>query len=88
MLQEVLDFSRGEGGRVERQPLTFEDLIAILALILGDRHLGPFLLIGRAALWVVVVTALVSAAGVSTASGDGMLVTVDGDRGTVEIIRT
>lgn len=37
-------------------------VVAILALILGDRHLGAFLVIGHVALWVVVVTALVSAA--------------------------
>jgi len=37
-------------------------VVAILALILGDRHWQGFLLIGHAALWVVVITALVSAA--------------------------
>ena len=37
-------------------------VVAILALILGDRHWQGFLVIGHAALWVVVVTALVSAA--------------------------
>jgi len=40
-------------------------VIAILALIIGDRgdrHWAGFLVIGHAALWVVVVTALVSAA--------------------------
>ncbi len=39
-------------------------VIAILALIIGDRgdrHWAGFLVIGHAALWVVVVTALVSA---------------------------
>ena len=36
-------------------------VVAILALILGDRHWQGFLTIGHAALWVVVVTALVSA---------------------------
>src|SRR5260221_664392 len=34
---------------------------AILALILGDVYLPGFLVVGRAALWVVVVLALVSA---------------------------
>jgi len=37
-------------------------VVAILALILGDRHWRGFLAIGHVALWVVVVTALVSAA--------------------------
>jgi CDP-diacylglycerol---glycerol-3-phosphate 3-phosphatidyltransferase len=37
-------------------------VVAILALILGDRHWQGFLVIGHAALWVVVVAALVSAA--------------------------
>jgi CDP-diacylglycerol--glycerol-3-phosphate 3-phosphatidyltransferase len=37
-------------------------VVAILALILGDRHLGGFLIIGHVALWVVVATALLSAA--------------------------
>jgi CDP-diacylglycerol--glycerol-3-phosphate 3-phosphatidyltransferase len=37
-------------------------VVAILALILGDVYLPGFLVIGRAALWVVVVLALVSAA--------------------------
>jgi CDP-diacylglycerol--glycerol-3-phosphate 3-phosphatidyltransferase len=36
-------------------------IVAILALILGDRHVSGFLLIGHLALWVVVVTALISA---------------------------
>ena len=36
-------------------------VVAILALILGDRHLGAFLVIGHVALWVVVATALISA---------------------------
>ena len=36
-------------------------VVAILALILGDRHLGAFLVIGHAALWVVVATAMWSA---------------------------
>lgn len=36
-------------------------VIAILALIMGDRHWQGFLAIGHVALWVVVVTALVSA---------------------------
>jgi CDP-diacylglycerol--glycerol-3-phosphate 3-phosphatidyltransferase len=35
---------------------------AILALILGDVYLPGFLVIGRAALWIVVVTALLSGA--------------------------
>src|SRR4249920_3481154 len=37
-------------------------VVAILALILGDVYLPGFLVIGRAALWVVVALALVSAA--------------------------
>jgi CDP-diacylglycerol---glycerol-3-phosphate 3-phosphatidyltransferase len=37
-------------------------VVAILALILGDVYLPGLLVIGRAALWVVVVVALVSAA--------------------------
>jgi CDP-diacylglycerol--glycerol-3-phosphate 3-phosphatidyltransferase len=37
-------------------------VVSILALILGDVYLPGFLVIGRAALWVVVVLALVSAA--------------------------
>ena len=37
-------------------------VVAILALILGDVYLPGFLVIGRAALWIVVVLALVSAA--------------------------
>ena len=36
-------------------------VVAILALILGDDHLRGFFLIGQIALWVVVLTALVSA---------------------------
>ena len=36
-------------------------VVAVLALILGRDHLGGFLAIGQAALWVVVVAALVSA---------------------------
>lgn len=36
-------------------------VVAILALILGEHHLGPFLLIGHVALWVVVATAMISA---------------------------
>jgi CDP-diacylglycerol--glycerol-3-phosphate 3-phosphatidyltransferase len=37
-------------------------IVAILALILGKDHLSGFVVIGQVALWVVVVTALVSAA--------------------------
>ena len=37
-------------------------IVAILALILGKDHLQGFFVIGQVALWVVVVTALVSAA--------------------------
>ena len=37
-------------------------IVAILALILGREHLQGFVVIGQAALWVAVVTALVSAA--------------------------
>lgn len=37
-------------------------VVAILALILGDVYLPGFLVLGRAALWVVVVLALASAA--------------------------
>ena len=37
-------------------------VVAILALILGTDHLHGFFVIGQVALWVVVVTALVSAA--------------------------
>jgi len=37
-------------------------VVAILALILGRDHRQPFFVIGEAALWVVVVAALVSAA--------------------------
>jgi CDP-diacylglycerol--glycerol-3-phosphate 3-phosphatidyltransferase len=37
-------------------------VVAILALILGRDHLHDFFIVGQAALWVVVVTALVSAA--------------------------
>src|SRR5262252_9610049 len=37
-------------------------IVAILALILGKDHLRGFYVIGQIALWVVVVTALVSAA--------------------------
>jgi hypothetical protein len=37
-------------------------IVAILALILGKDHLRGFFVIGQIALWVVVVTALVSAA--------------------------
>jgi CDP-diacylglycerol--glycerol-3-phosphate 3-phosphatidyltransferase len=37
-------------------------VVAILALILGQDHLQEFVVIGRVALWVVVVAALVSAA--------------------------
>ena len=37
-------------------------VVAILALILGDVYLPQFLVIGRAALWIVVLLALVSAA--------------------------
>ena len=38
------------------------EVVAILALILGDVYLPGFLVIGRAALWVVVALALISAA--------------------------
>jgi len=37
-------------------------IVAILALILGKDHLHGFVVIGQIALWVVVLTALVSAA--------------------------
>ena len=37
-------------------------IVAILALILGKDHLHGFVVIGQVALWVVVLTALVSAA--------------------------
>jgi CDP-diacylglycerol--glycerol-3-phosphate 3-phosphatidyltransferase len=37
-------------------------IVAILALILGKEHLQEFAVIGKVALWVSVVTALVSAA--------------------------
>ncbi len=37
-------------------------VVAILALILGQDHLHQFVIIGQIALWVVVLTALVSAA--------------------------
>jgi CDP-diacylglycerol---glycerol-3-phosphate 3-phosphatidyltransferase len=37
-------------------------VVAILALILGQEHLQGFFVIGQIALWVVVLTALVSAA--------------------------
>jgi CDP-diacylglycerol--glycerol-3-phosphate 3-phosphatidyltransferase len=37
-------------------------VVAILALILGDVYLPGFLVVGRAALWVVLVLALASAA--------------------------
>ena len=37
-------------------------VVAILALILAHRQMWPFYWIGQAALWVVVITALVSAA--------------------------
>jgi CDP-diacylglycerol--glycerol-3-phosphate 3-phosphatidyltransferase len=37
-------------------------VVAILALILGDVYLPGFLIVGRLALWVVVLAALVSAA--------------------------
>jgi CDP-diacylglycerol--glycerol-3-phosphate 3-phosphatidyltransferase len=37
-------------------------VVAILALILGRDHLSTFVVIGEAALWIVVVSALVSAA--------------------------
>lgn len=37
-------------------------VVAILALILGKEHLQGFFVIGQVALWVVVITALVSAA--------------------------
>jgi len=37
-------------------------VVAILALILGHGHQAWFMLLGQAALWVVVVAALVSAA--------------------------
>jgi CDP-diacylglycerol--glycerol-3-phosphate 3-phosphatidyltransferase len=36
-------------------------IVAILALILGREHLQGFVVIGQGALWVAVVTALVSA---------------------------
>jgi CDP-diacylglycerol--glycerol-3-phosphate 3-phosphatidyltransferase len=37
-------------------------VVAILALILGHDHLAGFVVIGKIALWVVIVTALLSAA--------------------------
>lgn len=59
-----LFFSRGTS--IPASPLgkikMVAQVVAILALILGDRHLGTFLVIGHAALWVVLVAALVSAA--------------------------
>ena len=36
-------------------------VVAILLLILGDEHLPPFVFLGRIALWMAVVTAVVSA---------------------------
>jgi CDP-diacylglycerol--glycerol-3-phosphate 3-phosphatidyltransferase len=40
----------------------FAQVVAILALILGKDHLHGFIVIGQVALWVCVITALVSAA--------------------------
>ena len=37
-------------------------VVAILALILGDVYVPGLLVVGKAALWIVVVTALVSGA--------------------------
>ncbi len=36
-------------------------VVAILALILGQHHLGPLFVIGQVALWIATLTALVSA---------------------------
>jgi CDP-diacylglycerol---glycerol-3-phosphate 3-phosphatidyltransferase len=47
-------------------------VVAILALILADVYLPGFLIIGRAALWIVVVLALVSAADYFRRFGDLM----------------
>ena len=40
---------------------TRAQVVAILALILGQHHLGPLFVIGQIALWVATLTALVSA---------------------------
>ncbi|MCZ6670805.1 MAG: CDP-diacylglycerol--glycerol-3-phosphate 3-phosphatidyltransferase [Acidobacteria bacterium] len=40
---------------------TASQVIAVVLLILGERHLGRFAILGRAALWIVVFLAILSA---------------------------
>ena len=57
--------AHARGGSMPASPLgkikMVSQIVAILALILGKDHLHEFVVIGQVALWVVVVTALISA---------------------------
>lgn len=59
-------FAHARGTTMPASPLgkikMISQIVAILALILGKDHLQGFYVIGQGALWVVVVTALLSAA--------------------------
>jgi CDP-diacylglycerol---glycerol-3-phosphate 3-phosphatidyltransferase len=59
-------FAQARGVTVPASPLgkvkMIAQVVAILALILGKDHLAGFVIIGQIALWIVVVTALLSAA--------------------------
>jgi CDP-diacylglycerol--glycerol-3-phosphate 3-phosphatidyltransferase len=60
------NFAYSRGVAIPASPLGKIKMVAqvsaILALILGDVYLPGFLVIGRAALWIVVATALISGA--------------------------
>jgi CDP-diacylglycerol--glycerol-3-phosphate 3-phosphatidyltransferase len=57
--------AHGQGHVIAASPLgkfkMVSQIVAILALILGEHHLGPLFFIGMAALWIATLTALVSA---------------------------
>src|SRR5688572_29147283 len=57
--------AHGQGHVIPASPLgkfkMVSQIVAILALILGEHHLGPLFFIGIGALWIATATALVSA---------------------------
>ncbi len=57
--------AHGQGHVIPASPLgkfkMVSQIVAILALILGEHHLGPLFFIGIVALWIATATALVSA---------------------------
>jgi CDP-diacylglycerol--glycerol-3-phosphate 3-phosphatidyltransferase len=57
--------AHGQGHVIAASPLgkfkMVSQIVAILALILGEHHLGPLFFIGMTALWIATLTALVSA---------------------------